>query len=307
MGALLEAVATAVPGPRDRPSSVRLATQAARTALKRGGRRPDDVALLVNAGVFRDQHIIEPANAAFIQHQVGANLEWGSVSGASTLSFDLVNGVCGTLSAVQVVDNFVALGSAGHALVVASDVDPDPEFSQGYPYLPMGGALLLGPGPDDQGFQAFDSHTYAEYADLAAADLVVVDPGRPAYGQALRLHEDPAYPARALECAADAVVRFLDKQGRDPAELDLVIGWPFARELPGALHERAGLERAQILDLAVRPALPAQPVHTAGIAMALEEASHTARYRNARLVLLLAVGAGITVTTALYRKEAGVL
>lgn len=286
MGALLEAVATSTPGRGEAPSSTRLAVAAAQQALRTAGRSADDVNLLVNAGVYRDGNVLEPANATFVQHEIGANLEWASVRGAGTLSFDVVNGGCGVLSALQVVNGFIATGAARHGLVVASDVDPAPGLSRGYDHLPVGAGLVLGPGQDSEGFQAFDLQTYGQYAALNEATLTFTDGAH-----VLTLREDPSYQARALECAADAVLRFLDKQGRDAADIDLVAGWPFADALPAALTERVGFAADQFLDL------PARPIHTAGIATAIQ----AALARRTGLMLFVAVGSGITVATALYR------
>lgn len=291
MGALLEAVATAVPEPGHAASSTRLAADAARLALARGGRRPGDVDLLVNAGVYRDRNVMEPANATFIQHLIGANLGWGSTRGRGTLSFDVVNGAAGVLSALRVADGFVATGGATTGLVVTSDADPG--GTRGWDIDPMGAALLLSPGPPGVGFEAFDEQTYPQYAGLRTSGLRWTGSE-----QVLEIAEAPEFGARALECAADAVVRFLDKQGRDPAEVDLVVGWPSPDALAAALRERLGFTAGQAPGLAG----PQPRAYTAGIALALETATTTPRYASARLVLLIAVGAGITVATALYRR-----
>jgi 3-oxoacyl-[acyl-carrier-protein] synthase-3 len=303
MGALLEAVATSTltQWGQERPSSTRLAIRAATEALRRAGRDAGDVELLVNAGVFRDDNVFEPANAAFVQHGIGANLEWSAGGGPGTLAFDLLNGACGVLSAAQVVDGFLTTGG-GCGMVVTSDVEPKPGRSSGFGYLPFGGALLLRGGQPDEGFQAFDQQTYAEHARLSEA-FGTWSP----QGHVVHVREQPDFAARGLECAADAVLRFLDKQGRDAADIDLVVGWPFPDRLPAVLRERVGFERDQILDLTAVSGFPAGPLYTAGIAVAIEAATTTPRYRDARHVLLLAVSGGITVVSALYRKQPGQL
>lgn len=298
MGAIVDAVAVSAPVQGEQPSSTTLAVRAATEALSRGSRAADPVELLVNAGPFRDRSVYEPASATLVQRGIGER----AARGSRLLAFDVLNGACGLLTAAQVVDGFLATGGARTGLVVTSDVEPDPGRSEGFAYLPLGAALLLRPGAADEGFQAFDQQTYPQYAGLHDA-VVEWAPG----GHVLRVREDPSYAARALECAADAVLRFLDKQGRDPAELDLVVGWPFPDELPGVLRERVGLLDDQVLDLTALPEVPRQPMYSAGMGLALDRARTTARYRDARLVLLCTVGAGITVVTALYRKKPGEL
>ena len=57
---------------------------------------PADVRVLINTGIHRDGHVCEPANACYIQHGLGINVEF---QGRRTLAFDLQNGGCGMLNA----------------------------------------------------------------------------------------------------------------------------------------------------------------------------------------------------------------
>ena len=57
--------------------------------------------VLVHTGVYRDENICEPAMAPFIQRRVGANPALPPLGAPGTFSFDLVNGGCGFLSAVD--------------------------------------------------------------------------------------------------------------------------------------------------------------------------------------------------------------
>jgi 3-oxoacyl-[acyl-carrier-protein] synthase III len=248
MGAVIEAVAT-VRGHGE--SSTGLAAEAARRTLKGAS-----VELLVNASVYRDGSVMEPANAAFVQRHIDGD--------GRTLSFDLSNGACGLLNGIQVVDGFLSTGAIRRGLVVTADVDPTPGVSQGYPYEPVGAAVLLAPGRPGEGFEAFWQRTYPEHASLHRSTI-----GWTGREHAVRLHEDPSYRARCMEHARDAI----DRAG----DADLIVRWPAEQE-----------ER---------------PVHTAGIALALEAAAATEGWRRARRVLLVAVGSGITVAAASYVRS----
>jgi 3-oxoacyl-[acyl-carrier-protein] synthase-3 len=296
MGTVIEAVASARPGRREQPSSTLLAVEAARRALRQRSQPPAGVGLLVNAGVYRDGSVMEPANATFMQRLLGANLDVGSAAGRGTLSFDLANGACGVVSALQVVDGFLGTGSVERALVVSSDVDPTPGRSQGYRYAPVGAALLLGPGGQDEGFEAFGLRSYPQYADLADGSLTWADGSH-----RLHLREDPAYRGRCLDCAQDALGRFLDERGLAADDVDLLVGWPLAGGDTDRLARGLGIDPGRVADAG----LPAHAAHTAGISVALESALTTQRYARARRVLLFAVGAGISVAMALYRKPPG--
>jgi 3-oxoacyl-[acyl-carrier-protein] synthase-3 len=83
-----------------------------------------DIGLLLNAGLYRERILGEPALAALLQADVGANPEDPHGAGHGTFSFDVANGACGPLTALHIADGFLRAGTVEHALVVASDVDP---------------------------------------------------------------------------------------------------------------------------------------------------------------------------------------
>src|SRR5450755_3014038 len=74
MGARIEeAVAQAGPGHGWRKVTARrLADTAARTCLARAGKEASDVDMLINAGVYREDSMGEPALATLIQEDIGA-------------------------------------------------------------------------------------------------------------------------------------------------------------------------------------------------------------------------------------------
>jgi len=79
--ARIEAVATCAEAGA---GSRALAVSAARRALEAAGRGPEEIEMLVNAGVYRDENIIEQAMGPFIQRGLGANLSFPPARGAGT-------------------------------------------------------------------------------------------------------------------------------------------------------------------------------------------------------------------------------
>ena len=71
-------------------SSIAHASTAATECLRRAGVRPEQVDLLINAGVYRDSNMAEPAMAALIQKNVGVNLDYVEDPNPC-FSFDLMN------------------------------------------------------------------------------------------------------------------------------------------------------------------------------------------------------------------------
>ena len=93
-----------------RKSALRLADAAAHGCLTDAAVLPADVDLLLNVGLYRDRNLGEPALAALIQEDVQINPEDPSPGGHGSFSFDVANGACGVLSAMQVADRFLRCG-----------------------------------------------------------------------------------------------------------------------------------------------------------------------------------------------------
>ena len=101
MGARIEAASALTSHGLRKPTARRLADAAARACLAHAGKEPGDVDMLINAGVYREDNMGEPALAALIQEDIGASLGQPPAGGRGTFSFDLINGTCGVISAIQ--------------------------------------------------------------------------------------------------------------------------------------------------------------------------------------------------------------
>jgi len=139
MGTHIEAVwAQAGSGPR-RATARGLANAAARHCFALAGHEPGDIDMLINVGMYREDSLGEPALAALIQQDIGvrpglrpAGQAAPGQSGqrrqsgqAGTFSFDLLNGACGALTAIQIESGLLKSGVIRLGAVVSSDVQPD--------------------------------------------------------------------------------------------------------------------------------------------------------------------------------------
>ena len=144
MGTRIEAVSALTSHGLRKPTARRLADTAARTCLAHAGREPGDVDMLINAGIYREDNMGEPALAALIQEDIGANLGQPPIGGHGTFSFDLFNGICGVITAIQIESGLLDSGVIRLGAIVASDVDPDHRQPGAVLLQPTGGAMLLG-------------------------------------------------------------------------------------------------------------------------------------------------------------------
>ena len=155
MGTRIDSIAVVSGGLRRRHSARRLADAAARACLTDANVAASDVDLLVNAGMYRDGNLGEPALAALIQEDIDANPGDPPVGGPGTFSFDVANGSCGVLTGLQLVDGLLATGTARRALVVASDANPGRGMTRTFPFDAAGGAAMCDWDDATQGFTGF--------------------------------------------------------------------------------------------------------------------------------------------------------
>ncbi len=306
MGTCIEAAATAAPRFRWLSrGALHLSDLAARRCLERGDREPAELDLLINAGLYKDHNLAEPALAAMIQEDTGANPGHPPrLDRHGTFSFDVIDGGCGALTAARLVDAFVGPGTAQLGLVVAADADPSRRGSPGFHFAPAGGAMLLAHRPGDEGFAGFVSRTFPEDAGLfEAAVRWAPHGGLGGRGRhVLELREEPAYAARCVDHAVAVAGDFLTGAGLRAADVDLLIASQHPAGFAPAVARGLGLDPARV------PEVPAAlaGAHTAGPIAALEAAMARARFDRAAHVLFVTAGAGIAIEVALYRGRAAV-
>ncbi|MGK8522945.1 hypothetical protein ACRS6B_15900 [Nocardia asteroides] len=145
-------VAAATNSDPDTGSYFELAARAALACVERSQVRLDEIGMLVNAGVFRDSNISEPAVAALIQKRIGLGLDYRA-GRVPAFSFDLMHGATGLLHAIVTAEAFLTTGTVRYALLVAGDAHPSTRRdAPGFPYSATGAALLLGSSPAGGGF-----------------------------------------------------------------------------------------------------------------------------------------------------------
>lgn len=285
----IESSGASLPAWWRRRGSVAHAVAAGRSCLAASRHRPADVGVLVNAGVCRDGHVAEPANAAYIQHRLGVNIEF---QGRKTLSFDLLNGGCGMLNAAQVVCAMLQTGEVEAGLVVAGEANSDRRPDPASAVARSGAAILLEPSPrSGAGFGAFAFRTHEEDADLFTSVVSLAVPrGR------LLIRRDPRLEEAWLAHAAGAVEEALAGEGLTKDQIDLVVPAQvspgFLSRLPGAI----GVPAAKIVDFTAT--LP--DTGSTSVFLAWHRLCAGRPPATGTRVLFLAVGSGLTIAAATY-------
>jgi 3-oxoacyl-[acyl-carrier-protein] synthase-3 len=288
MGTIIDRMGVTEGGWRSRHSALHLAVSAAKSCLHDAGRDANAVDLLVNAGIYRDKNLAEPALAALIQEDVGANPEDPHGDEHGTFSFDISNGTCGILTGLQIVDGFLRSHTIGCALITASDADPGRGMSEDFPFSPVGAALLCRWTDDDYGLGPVSWVNDADDGENFQA--TVGSDGR----NVLRFRESPEFDERLAATAAQAARACLRDSALTLSDIDFVIAAPARHGYRAALatHLDMALERIIVAD--------DEKMHTASLAVALQQARDHLPV-GAR-VMIVAAGAGVTAGAALYRE-----
>ncbi|QIS02387.1 hypothetical protein F5X71_08680 [Nocardia brasiliensis] len=194
----------------DTGSYFELATRAAMSCLEQADVSVDEVGMLINTGVFRDDNISEPAVSALIQKRIGIGLAYAP-GRVPAFSFDLMHGATGLLHAVTTAECFLTAGEVEYALIVGGDTHPSRQrYVAGFPYTTGAAALLLESTPFAAGFgRLYLSHAQGDLQPSAWVDLGEAGAnGR----SAMRVRHGDADP---ISLAAAAVRACVSEEGID--------------------------------------------------------------------------------------------
>lgn len=261
-----------------------LAVEAARRALAAAGRSPADVDLILVATTTPD--LTFPATAAIVQRKLHAPVG---------IAFD-VQAVCtGFVYALSVADGFVARGQVRCAVVIGAEtmsriIDWEDRgtcvlFGDG------AGAVVLEPGEGTGSTADRGILGTCLRADGAKQDLLYVD-GGPSTTQTvgkLRMQGNQVF-RHAVVNIAEAVVSAAEVAGVHMDEVDWFI--------PHQANQRILEGVARRLDLAPEKVISTVAQHAntsaASIPLALAEAVADGRIKRNDLLLLEAMGGGLT-------------
>jgi len=267
-----------------------LAVAAARRALERAGMSGSDLDLIVLATATPDHTF--PATATKVQARLGMT------HGAA---FD-VQAVCsGFIFALATADNALRLGQARTALVIGAET-----FSRILDWQDRGtcvlfgdgaGALVLNAVPDagPAGRGVLSTHLHS---DGRQHDILYVDGGPSSTGTTGHLRMEGREVFRqAVQHLSEAVEEALTANGLSGADIDWLVPHQANLRIIDAIGKRLELQPGRTVVTIERHA----NTSAASIPLALDEAVADGRIKPGHLVLLEALGGGLTWGAALVR------
>lgn len=261
-----------------------LAVEAARRALKAAGRTPQDVDLIVLATTTPD--LTFPATAAIVQRKLGAPVG---------IAFDIQAVCSGFVYGLNVADGFVARGQARCALVIGAEtMSRLLDWSDRSTCVLFGdgaGAVVLEPASGqgttaDRGLLGF-----ALRADGSKQELLYTDGGVSSTGTVgqLRMLGNQVFKhaviniAEAVEAAAEAAKVSIDS-------VDWFIPHQANQRILHGVAHRLGVSEDRVISTIADHA----NTSAASIPLAFSQAVEDGRVKPGQLLLMEAMGGGLT-------------
>lgn len=267
-----------------------LGVHAARAALAQAGATAEDVDAVIVATSTPDSAF--PATAARIQGKLGVTRGF---------AFDIAAACTGFVYALGVADALVRTGQARGVLVIGTEV-----YSRILDWEDRGTCVLFGdgagavflrgvPAADAGGRGLLSTHMHA---DGRHADILQVDGGAGSTGGTgvVRMAGREVFK-HAVAKLASAVDEALAANGLDQSEVAWLVPHQANIRIIEAMGKKLGLPLERVVVTVDRHA----NTSAASIPLALAEATRDGRIRPGDLVLLEAIGGGLTWGAALAR------
>jgi 3-oxoacyl-[acyl-carrier-protein] synthase-3 len=267
-----------------------MGTAAAAAALADAGATAADVDAIILATSTPDQAF--PASALRVQAALGVKRGFG---------FDLSAACAGFIYALSVADGMIRAGQVRGALVIGSEV-----YSRILNWQDRGTCVLFGDGAgavflrastidDDDRRGVLSTHIHAQgtLGDILYVDGAVGQPDKPGHlvmqGREVFRH--------AVTRLAEAVEEALAANGLSHADVDWLVPHQANSRIIQAMGKKLGLPAERVVVTVDRHA----NTSAASVPLALAEARQDGRIRSGDLVLLEALGGGLTWGSALVR------
>jgi 3-oxoacyl-[acyl-carrier-protein] synthase III len=292
MRSRIESIGTCLPGGKAfiKKGSVDYAVAAGKKCLENSNYMPSEVQMVINAGVFRDGHYLEPAMAVFVQDRLGINTDF---HGLKTFSFDVLNSGCGMLNAIEIINRMMATGTVRIGMVVSSEVNPDSKPDSSYAYRESGAALIIDRSPHNHiGFGSFLFKTFESYQTYYDTVFAIREKNGRAY-----VRKSAELERAYLDCIPAAAAEILKKEKLAMDDIDLVLSSQISHSFLDGLAAKLNVPESRIVNILDTAK---GDTHTTSMFLSFDHALKNNILKPGQKVLMLSVGAGITVGGTVY-------
>ncbi len=257
-----------------------LASNAALKALEQSGIKAEEIELIILATTTPD--LTFPATATTVQAKIGAK---------NAFAFDIQAVCSGFVFAIATADNFIKSGQVKNALVIGADT-----LSRIVDWSDRNTCVLFGDGAGAILLQA----TSEENCGILASDLhsdgtlndILKTSGGPASNQQTGFIEMSGKEVfkHAVEKMSKSVLSVLNKAGLAVKDIDLLVPHQANARILNAVATRLELSEQQVIITVQNHA----NTSAASIPLALDYANSIGKIKKGDLVVLEALGGGLT-------------
>ncbi len=278
-----------------------LCTEAALLACQQADIAPDALDCIIVCTVTPDSPL--PATAVIVQQKIGARCP----------AFDIAAACAGFIYGMGVADAFIRAGTMKHVLVIGVEVlSRSINMADRNTCILFGdgaGAAVLGPvdGPDDahspEARGVLSTHLYADGAQAPLLGIACGGTAMPASPEAFARGDQfvkmqgKAVFTHAVKNISRASIAALEHNGFGAADVDVVVAHQANLRILEAVAERVHIPLAKFVLNIHRYG----NTSSASIPIALDEAVREGRVKPGQLVLMSALGAGLSWGSALVR------
>jgi len=265
------------------------AVHAGSRCLKNSNYHPMDVQVLINTGIYRDEHYAEPAFSTFIQKKLRINTEF---QGKRTLSFDLQNGGCGMLNGIHVLTNLISSGRIHTGMVISSEANTDKNPDPNYQYKNSGAAVMLDLSPNSQiGFGNFVFNSFEKYMHMYSSFVSLTQ----RYGR-LFIKKKKGLEDAYLSSVQSVIKKLLNTENLKADDISFVIPSQISEYFLNKLPENIHISAEKIINVTNKYA----DTLTTSVFLSLKHLLDKKMIKPGQKIILLTVGSGITIGASVY-------
>ncbi len=290
----IESVGTIPPEITGKKSSIESLKYAATNCLHNSSYVCDEVDLLIFAGIYRSEYILEPAFAALLAGELDMNATASADDSKKTLAFDIFNGSVGFLNACYVAQQMISAKSCHTAMVIAAEY----ENNSGLPSNELmgiretGSAFVLDAAPSgNYGFSRFlfkydleSQDAYTTYYKTSEADSY------------LNIEKDTNLDEIYINCILPAVQELMQVEGLDLNKIDIVFPPQISSKFISNLSKSLNLPLEKFVDVVGED----PDLFSSSLPYAFEHAHKKNLVKPGDIGLMISVGSGLQVGCAIY-------
>jgi 3-oxoacyl-[acyl-carrier-protein] synthase-3 len=275
-----------------------MSLHAAKAALEDAGVQPEELDLIIVGTVTPDLRL--PSAAILLQNALGAK---------KAAAFDVVAACAGSAYALSVADKFIQSGAAKKALVIGaetlSSITNWTDRNTCVLFGDAAGAFIVDAVPSSEpGRGLIDIDIYSDGTTWQHIWIPEGGSRKPMTPEGVANHQDrlimngrEVYKF-AVRSLVDAAKKVLDDHGLTTADVDLVCAHQANLRIIEAIADRTAIP----LDKFVINIDRYGNTSSASLPITFDEARRDGRMKPGALVLMMAIGAGMTWSAGLYRN-----